>query len=80
MLTRQFAKALPDGTDGLVVNMIDQQVWKPTPRYFLYAVQVRALGRNQNDGAGVGAKYPGERSGRDRRCATTSRRMRNSRR
>lgn len=43
MLTRQFAKALPDGIDGLVVNMIDQRVWKPTPRYFSYTLSKSAL-------------------------------------
>jgi len=43
MLTRQFAKALPRGVDGLVVNMVDQRVWKPTPRYFSYALSKAAL-------------------------------------
>ena len=43
MLTRQFAKALLRTTEGLVVNMIDQRVWKPTPRYFSYAISKAAL-------------------------------------
>ena len=30
-LSRQFALGLPAGRDGLIVNMIDQRVWKPTP-------------------------------------------------
>lgn len=43
MLTRQFAKALPGEVDGLVVNIIDQRVWKPTPRYFSYTLSKAAL-------------------------------------
>jgi len=43
MLTRQFAKALPDADDGLVVNIIDQRVWKPTPRYFSYTLSKSAV-------------------------------------
>lgn len=43
MLTRQFAAALPDGDQGLVVNVIDQRVWKPTPRYFSYALSKAGL-------------------------------------
>jgi NAD(P)-dependent dehydrogenase (short-subunit alcohol dehydrogenase family) len=40
MLTRKFAEQ-QDG--GLVVNMIDQRVLKPTPRYFTYALSKAAL-------------------------------------
>lgn len=43
LLTRRFAAALPDGRDGLVVNMIDQRVWKPTPRYFSYQLSKSTL-------------------------------------
>ncbi|MEI5677423.1 MULTISPECIES: SDR family oxidoreductase [unclassified Mesorhizobium] len=43
LLTRRFAEALPAGSEGLVVNMIDQRVWKPTPRYFSYALSKSAL-------------------------------------
>lgn len=43
MLTRQFANALPESAEGLVVNMIDQRVWKPTPRYFSYTISKAAL-------------------------------------
>ncbi|MGE0281254.1 MAG: SDR family oxidoreductase [Rhizobiaceae bacterium] len=43
MLTRKFAGALPQGTEGLVVNVIDQRVWKPTPRYFSYTLSKAAL-------------------------------------
>ncbi len=43
LLARQFAAALPEGTGGLVVNIIDQRVWRPTPRYFSYALSKSAL-------------------------------------
>ena len=43
LLTRRFAEALPDGREGLVVNLIDQRVWRPTPRYFSYALSKAAL-------------------------------------
>ncbi|MBL8579378.1 MAG: SDR family oxidoreductase [Mesorhizobium sp.] len=43
LLARRFAEALPDGKEGLVVNIIDQRVWRPTPRYFSYALSKAAL-------------------------------------
>jgi NAD(P)-dependent dehydrogenase (short-subunit alcohol dehydrogenase family) len=43
MLARGFCAALPDGREGLVVNIIDQRVWKPTPRYFSYSLSKAAL-------------------------------------
>lgn len=43
MLVRQFAAALPPGREGLAVNIVDQRVWKPTPRYFSYALSKSAL-------------------------------------
>ena len=43
MLARRFAEALPAGADGLVVNIVDQRVWKPTPRYFSYTLSKSAL-------------------------------------
>ena len=42
-LSRRFAEALPQGEDGLVVNMIDQRVWKLTPRTFSYTLSKSAL-------------------------------------
>lgn len=42
LLAQRFARALPE-QDGLVVNMIDQRVWRPTPRYFSYALSKSAL-------------------------------------
>lgn len=43
MLARQMAACLPDGVEGLVVNVIDQRVWRLTPRYFSYTLSKAAL-------------------------------------
>ena len=43
LLSRRFAEALPAGVEGLIVNMVDQRVWKPTPRYFSYSLSKAAL-------------------------------------
>jgi NAD(P)-dependent dehydrogenase (short-subunit alcohol dehydrogenase family) len=40
LLTRAFAEA---GGPGLVVNIIDQRVWKPTPRFLSYSTSKAAL-------------------------------------
>jgi len=42
-LTRRFAEALPQGAEGLVVNIIDQRVWRLTPRFFSYTLSKSAL-------------------------------------
>jgi NAD(P)-dependent dehydrogenase (short-subunit alcohol dehydrogenase family) len=42
-LARAFAAALPEGASGNIVNMVDQRVWKPTPRFFSYAASKSAL-------------------------------------
>jgi NAD(P)-dependent dehydrogenase (short-subunit alcohol dehydrogenase family) len=42
-LAEAFAKALPDGITGNVVNIIDQRVWKPTPHYFSYQMSKSTL-------------------------------------
>lgn len=42
-LTRRMAAALPDGEDGLVVNMIDQRVWRLRPQFFSYTLSKSAL-------------------------------------
>jgi NAD(P)-dependent dehydrogenase (short-subunit alcohol dehydrogenase family) len=41
LLTQAFAAQAPEG--GLVVNIIDQRVWRPTPLFFSYAVSKAAL-------------------------------------
>ena len=43
LLAQNFARALPQDEEGLIVNMIDQRVWRPTPRYFSYALSKSAL-------------------------------------
>jgi NAD(P)-dependent dehydrogenase (short-subunit alcohol dehydrogenase family) len=42
-LAKTFAAALPDGVEGNVINMVDQRVWKPTPRFFSYALSKSGL-------------------------------------
>ena len=43
MLSRKFAEQLEDGGEGLIVNLVDQRVLKPTPRFFSYALSKSAL-------------------------------------
>ncbi len=43
MLADAFARQLPAGTPGLIVNIIDQRVWKPTPAFFSYGVSKAGL-------------------------------------
>ena len=43
LLSQAFAAALPARADGLIVNIIDQRVLRPTPQFFSYAVSKAAL-------------------------------------
>lgn len=43
MLTAAMARLLARDRDGLVVNMIDQRVWKLTPGFFSYTLSKSAL-------------------------------------
>lgn len=43
LLTAKLAESIPDRQDGLVVNIIDQRVWRLTPRYFSYTLSKAAL-------------------------------------
>ena len=43
LLAKAFAAHLPNGTEGNIVNIIDQRVWKPTPHYFSYAASKAGL-------------------------------------
>ena len=43
MLSRRFAEQLAESGEGLIVNLVDQRVLKPTPRYFSYALSKSAL-------------------------------------
>jgi NAD(P)-dependent dehydrogenase (short-subunit alcohol dehydrogenase family) len=42
-LTQAFVAALPEDEEGNVVNLIDQRVWKLTPRFFSYQLSKSAL-------------------------------------
>lgn len=43
ILARDFVRQLPEGTAGSIVNIIDQRVWNPTPRYYSYTLSKSAL-------------------------------------
>ena len=43
LLTADLARQLPGDEDGLVVNVIDQRVWKLTPSFFSYTLSKAAL-------------------------------------
>jgi NAD(P)-dependent dehydrogenase (short-subunit alcohol dehydrogenase family) len=42
-LASRFANALPSDLDGLVVNIVDQRVWRLNPRFFSYTLSKSAL-------------------------------------
>lgn len=42
-LAGRFAAVLPAGLDGLMVNIIDQRVWRLNPRFFSYTLSKSAL-------------------------------------
>jgi NAD(P)-dependent dehydrogenase (short-subunit alcohol dehydrogenase family) len=43
LLSQAFAAALPADRSGLIVNIVDQRVLRPTPQFFSYAVSKAAL-------------------------------------
>lgn len=43
ILAEAMAAGLPDGQDGLIVNIIDQRVWSLTPRFFSYTLSKATL-------------------------------------
>jgi NAD(P)-dependent dehydrogenase (short-subunit alcohol dehydrogenase family) len=43
VLTQAMARALPDGSEGAVINMIDQRVWNLTPHFVSYTVSKAGL-------------------------------------
>ena len=42
-LAHDFAAHLPDDREGLIVNILDQRVWKLTPQFFSYTLSKSAL-------------------------------------
>lgn len=43
LLTQAFARQLPEGVSGAVINLLDQRVWKPVPDFLSYGVSKAAL-------------------------------------
>lgn len=43
LLTQRFAAALPEGSHGAVINLLDQRVWSLTPYFISYTVSKSAL-------------------------------------
>jgi NAD(P)-dependent dehydrogenase (short-subunit alcohol dehydrogenase family) len=43
VLAQAFARRLPPGRDGLIVNILDQRVLRPTPDFFSYSLSKAAL-------------------------------------
>lgn len=43
VLCQAFARQLPDGAHGNIINMLDQRVWKPTPYFLSYTVAKMGL-------------------------------------
>jgi NAD(P)-dependent dehydrogenase (short-subunit alcohol dehydrogenase family) len=42
-LAQAFARQLPAGAEGLVVNLLDQRVWNPTPHFMSYTLSKAGL-------------------------------------
>jgi len=42
-LARDFAAQVPDGTTGLIVNLLDQKLWNLNPDFFSYTVSKAGL-------------------------------------
>ena len=53
-LAQCFADALPKGEAGLIVNMLDQRVWKLTPQFFTYTLSKAALTASMAISLGAG--------------------------
>ncbi len=43
ILAKTFAAALPADRDGLIVNVVDQRVWRLNPQFFSYTLSKAAL-------------------------------------
>jgi NAD(P)-dependent dehydrogenase (short-subunit alcohol dehydrogenase family) len=43
VLMQAMARALPDQAQGLIINMLDQRVWSPTPHFISYTVAKAGL-------------------------------------
>jgi NAD(P)-dependent dehydrogenase (short-subunit alcohol dehydrogenase family) len=43
MLAQAFARQMPRGADGNIINLIDQRVWKLNPQFFSYTISKAGL-------------------------------------
>jgi NAD(P)-dependent dehydrogenase (short-subunit alcohol dehydrogenase family) len=43
VLAQAFARRLAEDREGLIVNVLDQRVWRPTPEFFSYTLTKHAL-------------------------------------
>lgn len=43
VLSRDFVRRMPEGAEGVIINIIDQRVLRPTPQFFSYALSKAAL-------------------------------------
>jgi NAD(P)-dependent dehydrogenase (short-subunit alcohol dehydrogenase family) len=43
VLSQNFARQLPDGADGAIVNLLDQRLFKPTPEFLSYSISREGL-------------------------------------
>ncbi len=43
VLAQAFAAQLPEGRAGLIINILDQRVWRPNPQFFGYSLSKAAL-------------------------------------
>jgi NAD(P)-dependent dehydrogenase (short-subunit alcohol dehydrogenase family) len=43
LLAQHFARQVPEGTPAVIVNLVDQRVWRPTPQFFSYSVTKAGL-------------------------------------
>jgi NAD(P)-dependent dehydrogenase (short-subunit alcohol dehydrogenase family) len=43
LLAKAFTAAMPEGRDGLIVNIVDQRVWRLNPQFFSYTLSKAAL-------------------------------------
>jgi NAD(P)-dependent dehydrogenase (short-subunit alcohol dehydrogenase family) len=43
VLAQAFARRLAGDREGLIVNVLDQRVWRPTPEFFSYSLSKAAL-------------------------------------
>lgn len=85
VLSQAVARALPAGSEGVIVNLLDQRVWSLTPHFMSYTVSKAALWtltqtlalalapRIRVNGIGPGPALPSPRQTRDqfdRQCAS----------